>query len=409
MAISRKQIVSTHSDSHSAVDCMADFIVEQLLADKLSDESITQLLELIKKHYNLAKLEKEEIIALLKYFYSTPAQYQQIIGNALLSHLETHSDAKNIIQNNGSLTDKAFAPIAHLLKFNVQFHIEEKGSETITPFRDDHLFNKMNIKVGISFPTLNIYDSSTHTQPEQYRLIMPTINDAKKHAIAEAKVASRLLDHSDPVRMKQQIKTAIISIQTSLAEEKKPTKKVAQNTTPAAERKATPAVAKKEKSPVTEGKKASTGEKKIAVTEHSDPRDSKKGFFAQDFTPSAAAKTSTAMTWKEFLANSLIISTDPITDKQKELKQKQEELERQVKIRSSLSDAEKKSNKVAYAIKDGKNPTDDLVFMVSKEEQIKLDAEFAYRLQEDKEQIERDAAFASQLQEELNRERFKRR
>ncbi len=196
---------------------MSVFIVNMLLAGKLTDNAIAKLCKIVSTYYDGAQVTKENLIALFTK-YTLPSERQLILGHALRHYIEnTHkicSDPNNMMSN------EAFKPVAKALGFNVEFYIFSREEEqiklsgtipkiktedttlTMKPlYRDSHFDLLMENKNLADKHNRNSLELSTHKLPievsqidELKKIILNDLKQPPPFLLDESKLATRPLD-----------------------------------------------------------------------------------------------------------------------------------------------------------------------------------------------------------------------
>ncbi len=140
MAVQRFTPANVREISAWANNCLsatvAEFLVDQLLKDKLSDETVAILGQLVSNYYlgdTAAPLSKDQLKELFLQPDIFPIDWQVMLGVLLRAHIEkadaaNRSPATKLIHQDGQVDIRGFKFLAHLLKINVDFYL--RGKET---------------------------------------------------------------------------------------------------------------------------------------------------------------------------------------------------------------------------------------------------------------------------------------
>ncbi len=226
MAISRDRIAAISEwKSNCVVAVIGDYLGEELRKKKRAeDESLANLLAIVKNYYEIPELTAEDLITLLsdKKYYPTPNHSQEILGCALRHYLKKSGV---VAAADNQLDIEAFGPLANQLNFGVKFYMLEQ---------DENSADQIVIK---EMPQLAINSKSPRQLSVVWRLcikndfhydrLMPSEIDAVLHdshmsaQISSGATRDRQLPRDDEAAMKQQIRASLAEIRATRVEETK--------------------------------------------------------------------------------------------------------------------------------------------------------------------------------------------
>lgn len=173
-------------NKYCARACLADYVGWMLTQeDSLSDEAVDNLCDMFGKYYGVPGLKKQHLVNLFTNVYPSPYQWQTILGlvfdQEIKDHFQGRPEAKgqpgvdSPINQDGTMSFPAFAPIASKLGFSVQIYREAKDNNGIVPY--DHV---PVINPGMRH-TMDVYYHSNGGRHYHYDRIAKTADEAKRH------------------------------------------------------------------------------------------------------------------------------------------------------------------------------------------------------------------------------------